>query len=341
MRKLKVSEKCSGCGVCIVNCDYLEENSEGNAIPIEGNAIKEADLGRIEKIINACPEKALSIVETSSTSKRGKSGLKDLVEILKKKTNDFTVKKVSADDVKLNCNDYYIAAPYSSKQYSRIYSSESQAKSAARDEFRRLCYSETAYRPIIKKVFVEYKVNVLKPYYTCEDVEGGIYFSYNKEIRKLLAEIYAEAQEICGGECVLSTCWKDFSIYLSEHEYPISTLKEFDKRSTSSGIISDFKEKKEYTSFDWYIDRMDFDYDEEYEGEGLFGRSKYKKKWYFSGFDDEAKEYIDDLRSSIDSMSSDISDDASNCVNYALEEFEEKVKEKLNEKIAELERITN
>ncbi|MFD3156738.1 ferredoxin [Haloimpatiens sp. FM7330] len=341
MKQIKVSEKCNGCGLCIVNCSYLQENSDGNAVPIESKAINDYDLETVKKIINDCPEKALSIVETSNTSKRGKAGLKDLIEMLKKKTNNFTVKKVSTNDVKLNCKDYYIAVPCSIKEYSRNYSSESQAKSVARDEFRRLCYSETAYRPIIKKVFVEYKVNVLKPYYTCEDAEGSVYFSYNKKIRKLLAEIYAEAQEICGGECALPICWKDFSIYLSERDFSISVLKEFDERSTSSGIISDLKDRGEYTSLDWYIDRMDFDYDEEYAGEGLFGKTKYKKKWYFSGFNEEAKEYIDDLKSSIDSMSSDISEEAANSINYVLGEFEKKVKEKLNEKIYELDRVTN
>lgn len=341
MKQIKVSEKCSGCGLCTVNCSYLQENTDGNAVPFEGKAIKKEDLERVKLIINDCPEKALSIVETSNTNKSGKEGLKDLIEILKKKVNDFKVKKVSIDDVRLNCNDYNIHVPCSTKQYDRDYSSESQAKSAARDEFRRLCYSESAYRPIIKKMFVEYKINVLKPYYTCEDVEGSVYFSYNKGIRKLLADIYAEVQEVCGGKILLPESWKNFEVYFNEEDISIYALKKFDERSTSSGIISDLRDSGKYTSLDWYIDKMDFDYDEEYEGEGLFGRSKYKKKWYFSGFDTEAKEYIDDLKSSIDSMASDISEGAANSVNYALEEFEEKTKEKLNEKIAELEQVTN
>jgi len=70
----------------------------------------------------------------------------------------------------------------------------------------------------------------------------------------------------------------------------------------------------------------------------LFGKSKYKDMWYFSGFYKEAKEFIDDLKDSIDSMSSDIEDGAVSSVNYALETFEKKVKEELNAKIADLEK---
>lgn len=337
MRQIKVSEKCNGCGLCIVNCGYLKENTEGNAEPVEGKAINDNDLKMIEKIVNDCPEKALSIVNKSLTSISGKAGLKDLIEILKKTSNNFSIKKITAKDVKLSIKDYYIAVPYSSKENNRDYNSESQAKSAAKDEFNKLCYSETAYRPMIKKVFVEYKVNVLKPYYTCEDVEASVYFSYNKEIRKLLADVYAEAHEICGGSCALSESWKDFNAYLSDRDFSISFLKEFDGRSTSSGIISDLQDRGEYTSLNWYVDRMDFDYDEIYEGEGLFGKSKYKKKWYFSGFYSSANEFIEDMKSSFDSMSNDISEGAADLVNSALRDFEKLLKEKLKEKISEFE----
>lgn len=341
MKQIKVSEKCNGCGVCIVNSSYLKENADGNAIPIEGKTIEDNDLDGIKKLVNNCPERALSIVETNNTTKIGKEGLKDLVMLLKRKANEFAVKKVSINDIRFNGDDYNIAVPYSSKQYSRDYSSESQVKSAARDEFRRLCYSETAYRPIIKKIFVEYKVNVLKPYYSSEDREGSVYFSYNTEIRKMLSDIYAEMYEICGGKCPLSESWKDFSVYFKESDIEIYGLIKFDERSTESGIIADLKDSGKYTSLDWYVDSMDFDYDEVYDGEGLFGKTKYKKKWCFSGFDAAAKEYIKDLKSSIGYMASDITDGAVSSVNFALGEFEKKVKESLNNKIKELEKVIN
>ena len=279
-------------------------------------------------------------METGNTKRKGREGVKDLIEVLKNKRDTFSVKRVSVNDIKFKAENYQIAIlPYSDKEYIANYSYESQAKSAAREEFRNLCYSESAYRPIIKKIFVEYKVRVLRPFYTCEEVEDSAYFLYNKEIKQFLKDIYAEIMDICNSNVRLSDAWKDFSVYLSPKDIAVYLLEAFDERSTQSGIISAFKSRGEYTSLNWYVDRMDFGYDEVYAGEGLFGNSRYKKLWYFSGFTSAVKEYIDDLKSSIDYVSDEISEEAASSVNYALDEFEKKVKEKLSEKITELEGI--
>lgn len=337
MKQISVNRKCSGCGLCIVNCHYLQENTEGNAEPVVGKAIKDKDIENVKKVIAECPENALQIVEVGNTNKKGAEGVAEIITALKNQCNSFTVKKISNSDVKLNIKDYYIPIPSSSSEYRRDYTSESSAKYAAKDEFNRLCYSETAYRPMIKKVFVEYKVNVLKPYYTCTDTEDSVYYAYNQQIRKLLLDAYAEIGEVLGGNNKVPESWKNFSVYLKEKDLSIEILKEFDERSTSSGIISDLKGRGEYTSLSWYVDRFDYDYDETYVGEGLFGKPKYKNMWYFSGFNEEAKEFIDDLKGSIDFMSGDIEDRAVENVNYALGEFEKKVKEALKAKISELE----
>jgi ferredoxin len=338
MKQISVNRNCSGCGLCIVNCHYLQENAEGNAEPVIGKIIQEKDLEIIKKVIEECPESALQIVDIGTTSRKGGEGITDVISSLKDKCNSFSVKKVSNSDVRLDCKDYDIPIPNTGKEYSRDYSSESSAKSTAKEEFRHLCYSETAYRPMIKKIFVEYKVNVLKPYYTCVDTEESAYYIYNKYIRELLSNAYAEICDLSGGNCRVPESWKSFSVYLSERDWEIKLLKEFDTRSTSSGIIADLKDRGEYTSISWYVDRFDYDYDETYVGEGLFGKQKYKDMWYFSGFYEVAKEFIDDLKGSIDSMSSDIEDGAVNCINYALESFDKKVKEELIAKISELEK---
>lgn len=338
MKQISVSEKCSGCGLCIVGCEYLQENRDGNAEPVEGKAIREEDFAAVEKVVSQCPEGALQIVETGSTKKRGTEGVKDIIEELRKKCDSFSVKKISNADVRLNSKDYNIPVPYSNKEYEKAYKSESAAKSAARDEFNRLCYSETAYRPMLKKVFVEYKVNVLKPYYTCTDTEDSIYYSYNKEIRKILSNAYAEICDIMGDDGNVPESWKEFSVYFSENDIAISPIKNFDNRSTNSGIIADLRSEGEYTSINWYVDRMDFDYDEIYAGEGMFGKMKFKNMWGFSGFYSAASEFVDDLKSSINSMSGEIEDGAVDAVNSALTSFEDKVKNVFSGKISELEK---
>ncbi|CBH21395.1 protein of unknown function [Acetoanaerobium sticklandii] len=336
MIKIIVKDNCNGCGLCIMNCNYLEENAEGNAQAVSGKIIKNSDIDNLKKVISECPNKSLELIDKQFTNKKGYDGLSDLLEVLKRKCDNFNVNKVTNLDVKLNVNNYDINTPFSPKEYS-YYTSESSAKSTARDEFDRLCYSQSAYRPILKKLFVEYKINVLKPFYSFPDDSESIYFKYVEEIKDLLSDIYSEIQEQLELGKNIPEDWKNFNVNFTDNDFFIERLKGFENRSTSSGIIDDFKSRGKYTSLGWYIDRLDIDYHENYAGEGLFGRTKYKKEWYFRGFEKIAKEYIDDLKNAINSMSRDIEDDAIDTINYGLGTFEQRIKDELKIKISELE----
>lgn len=212
---------------------------------------------------------------------------------------------------------------------------ESQAKSAARAEFENLCYLPSAYRPMLKKVFVEYKVKKLRPYYTYEEAEGNFYYQFNQSTERFLREIYGQAREAGGAAFKLPESWCRFDVRPGDGDFETKLVKNFDDYSTGSGIIADFKSRGEYTSLRWYVDQMDFDYDEVYAGEGMFGRTKYKNQWHFSGFEAAAKEFVNDLKSSMDSVSDDITNNACGVVNCALDNFERKVKDALAQKAAE------
>lgn len=336
MKQIKVNEKCNGCGLCVVNCTYLEENSQGNAQAISGKSIKSEDEIMVQEVIKECPVGALELVEIG-TNKIGKAGIKDVINELKSKCSSFSLGKVSCSDVRLNIKDYQIDVPYSSKERRREYTSEGSAKSAARDEFNRLCYSETAYRPMIKKIFVEYKVNVLKPYYICVDKPESAYYEINETVRKYLADAYAQIVDLIG-EGKISETWKSFSVYPTEKDWCIQALKEFDERSTNSGIISTLKDLSN-TSLNDYVTEMDFDYDEEYAGEGLFGKAKYKNMYYFYNFDSAAKSYINDLTWAIGHMSTDIEEGAVEQINSIYKKIEEQIKVELSKKIDELNKL--
>lgn len=337
MRQIKVDEKCSGCGLCVVNSAYLQENDEGNAIAVPGMAIKDIDMEKMERVVAGCPEGALEIVDTGVYARSGKAGIEDIIADLKEKCNSISVKKVRESDIKLEADKYPLDKPYSSKEYDRDFSSENSARSAAKDEFYRLCYSESAYRPLLKRVFVEYKVNVLKPYYNCNNEPDSVYYQYNETVRRYLADAYAEISEIVGGSA-LSPKWKNFSIYLDENGIEVGGLKNFDVRSTSSGIITSLKDISN-NSMDAYLSEIDFDYEEIYAGEGRFGKTKYKKKWYFSGFTNAVDSFMGDLRWAIGYMSSDIEEEAVRIINSALEIFEQKLKDEFLSKIKDLESL--
>lgn len=340
MKKLVVSENCNGCGLCLLNTEYLKEDAAGNAEAVPGKAIQEADLGKITELVAGCPANALKIIEFAVTDKKGMAGFADIVSKLKEYADNFSVQRVKCSDVKWNTKNYSISVPRSRNEYQSKYSSERAARSAARDEFSNLCYSPSAYRPLLKKVFVEYKVQVLKPYYICCDAEDSVYYKYNLEIRRFLADLYAEIKELLGENNKISESWKDFSVYLKERGTMIEVLKDFDDYSTTSEIISALKDVSS-SGIDGYIADMDFDYDEVYAGEGLFGNSKFKNMWYFSNFSEAAKSFIDDLTWAIDFRSDEIEELAVSKVNWALKEFEDLVKENLLLKVKELEKYVH
>ena len=334
MKQIRVNNKCSGCGLCVMNCTYLRENEDGNAEVIPGKAIAEQDIKTIQKIVQDCPEGALEIISTGSTAGTGIAGAQAVVHKLDRELKAIEVSEVESSKLDFNVDDFDIPIPRGSIEYRR-YSSKSAAKSAARDEFRRLCYSETAYRPVLKKIFVEYKVKRLRPYYTCTDTADSIYYGYNQQVRKLLADARAEINMLLGREAV-PQAWQEFSVYPSTKDWAIECLLKFDERSTHSGIIGDLREMGQYTSLSWYIDRMDYDDYEEYDGEGLFGRTKYKKVWEISGFNDAVEEYMDDLKGSISSKFIDVQEDVEREVNGALEDFGKQLKKAIDEKLTQL-----
>jgi ferredoxin len=339
MKQLKVNTKCNGCGLCVVNSKYFEENDEGDARAVRGMSIQSEDLEGIKKVQSECPTGAIQIIDSGVTEKTGKEGVKDIIADLRKKCSDISVRKVGSDEIRLDIKKYPISVPSSGKEYRRDYSSEGAAKSAAKDELNRLCYSQNAHRPMLKKIFVEYKVDKLKPFYTVEDTPDSFYYEYNELVREYLADAYAEVCDLIG-EDKIPISWKEFSFYPKDKESYVSFLKTFDDESTSSGIMAALKDLS-YSDLDYYASDFEFEYDEEYLGTGLFGAQKTKKKWYFTGFRSCAKNFIDDLIWAIDLQSYDIMERASSYIEGAGEEFERELKERFEKKIQEMEKLTN
>lgn len=287
MREIVVDSKCMGCGQCVLNCVYLKENEEGKACFVKEMDIPDSDLPGVNKVIEQCPVSALSIRTVSVASGAEKEVLQKIVSQLEKDIAEVKIPRITESDIKFVESDYSIMPVYSNNEYAAKYSSESQARSAARSEFQKLLYSESAYRPMLKQVFVDYKVKVLKPYYTYENNNNSYYFRFNQKYMDKLRVYYSDIKRALGDKCSLLESWKEFEVYPATGKGgigdEIDTARFFDERSLSSGIMTEMKNDR-YTSLDYYIDSMDFDYQEEYAGEGLFGSTKMKKKWYFTGF---------------------------------------------------------
>ena len=338
MKKLVVISKCDGCGICTVQCpDYLRENDEGNAEVIEGKFVQEKDVTAIQRLITRCPRGAIYLDGAGHTQKKGIEGLKEIITWLETEKDKIHVEKVPT--LHFNAKEYQISVPSSNKEYDYDYSSEFEARVAAENEFERLCYSEAAYKPVLKKIFIEYKVSKLKPYYLCADIPESAYYRYNESMRKLLADAYGEIQSVMDGKVALPEKWNTVCIYPVETSYYIKELKEFGDSDVylMQSVIDNFNSRGEYTKLRYYIDLMDFDERGEYRGKGLFG-SKYKKKYRFRGFYHAAREFVDDLKHSCD-MVSGFEDMVTEAAQHIMQDFEKALKLAMEERILTLKEL--
>ena len=82
MKKLVISNKCNGCGLCFINNKYVKENAEGDAEVVQGLYVLDNDL-QMMKVISKCPVKAMSLID---------SGLNngDVKQVLKRKLNEYS-----------------------------------------------------------------------------------------------------------------------------------------------------------------------------------------------------------------------------------------------------------
>lgn len=341
MREIIVSEKCMGCGQCIMGTDYLQETADGTAEFVKGKDIPDDAVAQIQKIIEECPVNALSFKESSATSQKGVTAIKEIITKLEKDLEQVNIPRITESNIPFNPKDYYIPTPFSRHENDARYKSESQARSEARSEFEKLLYSESAFRPMIKKVFVEYKVNVLKPYYTYENSPKSYYYKFNEQYAQKLRVYYSDIMRATDHKAALSEEWKEFEIYPAKGtgriEDEVDPVRFFDNRSTSSGIMTQMR-SDQYTSLNYYVDSMDYDYIEEYAGEGLFG-SKTKEKWYYSGFSSAASEFIKDLMDAMRYADPGIEGSGERVVNDTIGIYEYKVKDALRKRISDLKKL--
>lgn len=331
MKKFNVSANCIACGMCVIMTDLLEENNHGKVYAIESGYISEEYLFEANKIVEICPVDAISIVEVKSVKGIGEQGLKDLGEILENKLKDIKKVFVTKQDINFNSNNYSIDFGDAKGQYNYIYSNSSQAEAAGIAEFNRIAYSQ--YRPFILSVFVQYKNDKLKPYYTFDD--SSFYAKFNHKYEKILNEIVAEAQSLSSKSISFPDDFTKFDVYpggldSSYRENVTYTLRHFEEKSTQSGIIAEFKSGS-YSSLDSYKMYVDTDDMEVYCGEDWRGRSKFKVKYCYYSVYNAVKEFISDLKNAMNYV--DIDETALYFLSGAIDSYNKEIDKEVEKKI--------
>lgn len=325
MKKIVIGQGCVGCGLCVQKLpSYVKENTDGNAIVIEGKPVDTSDVSVAEKIVEQCQGKVFKLVDVEQKSKES------IVQEFEKKVSSFSIPKFTSSNFNYDVMQCYISVPGSAPgEYSYSYSSESSARSAAKSAFRPVYDS---YKAIVQEVAVAVKQNLLKPYYCCDDNPNSGYYVFNEQIRKMLADTFIEMKNV--GVNVPEK-WKEFSVYFPD-EYGhkdnwIESIEVFDKIGFANKVWDDFRDGS-YSGIDNYVDLyMNFDSMETGET-GFFGG--YKEKYCFRDFYKASEEYVKDIKSSIRNV--DIVETGRDRVNSALVQLEGRMQKELNKKLAEL-----
>lgn len=331
MKKFNVSDKCNTCGMCTTMTELLKEDAKGKVYAVESGYILEEAINEAKNVIDICPVHAITIVEAGTVNSIGKKGLKELEEVLKTKLQGIKKVKVTKRDIKFDSKQYNIDYADARGQNEYKYSSDSRATRAAIEEFDRIAYSQ--YRPFILSVFVQYKNDKLKPYYTFD--EHSFYAKNNIQYERILKEIAAEAQSLSNGDIALPQDFTEFDVYpggtdSSYRKDIVYGLQHFDEQSTQSGVMAEFKTGS-YSSLDSYKMYIDTDDMEVYEGEDWRGRSKYKTKYCYRSVYSAVREYISDLKSAMNYVG--IDENALYFVQEAIESYNKEISKEIERKI--------
>lgn len=336
MNTLLVSEKCICCGICTQKTNLLVEDVVGKAKPADGCIVMDKDLSSIEVIAAECPVSAIKIVTKYEDNKLDVAVVKELPHILKVKLNALPKLKVTKNDIKMDAKKYAVHVQYPNGECRYNYSSESKALNAGLDEFDRIAYSQ--YRRIILDIFVQYREDKLKKYYTFD--KGSFWGDANSKYEKALLEFANEVKGLFNGKIVLPKKFTEFKAIpggdtnLRENFY-LYILANFDELSTQSGIMAEFNGSSYHRKND-YKSYIDTDYIEEYKGESFWGNPKYSTKYCYRRVYEAVKEYLSDLQLCINYV--DVDERPLDKIEDAIESYYKEVEKIVENKIQMLQK---
>ena len=336
MKKIVISKKCNACGMCTAMSELFISDEKGFARANNGGFFDEKDMDSVKEVVLTCPTDAITIEDADIGAKAGKAGLTELKATLKKKLESIVKPEVTIKDIKFDANNYSVDLGYYENSSGYDYKSDAAAERAGLREFDRVAYSQ--YRKIILSVFVQYKNDKLKPYYTFD--ETGFYGKNNKFYSDVLKEIANQARIISNNAIKLPNDFEQFKVLPGDDFHSSSGnddcvyhLKNFENNSTSSGIMADFNSES-YHSKDAYITYFDTDSHDVYLGEGWLG-SKYDSTYRYYNLRGAVDEYVKDLKGSMNYV--DIDENAYFHLKGAIESYYKCIDKKIEKKLQEFE----
>lgn len=322
-KKIVVLEGCIACGLCTAS-EYIEEKADGTVAPKGGVVLGEEEEKTFQKFIEECPAKVLSVETAVSKTKEG------IIACMEEGAESFELPIPAMESLYYEKEAMTINAPsivYGEYRYE--YSSYNRAKEAAKQAIDKGFYSQR--KVAVQNVIKDYQVAKLSIYFEYKETPGNFYYEANERARKIL-ESWAQEIRVNNPGVMISE-----ELLRIETRPSSKLIKEF-QRFIKTGIL-DFagnilaELSDSLYSLSSYADYCDIDDQEEYAGEGMFGRSKYVTKYCFSNTSEAFKEMKKDLEDACKySFNERIAEQAYGCVKGIVEQYSRDLKEELKSK---------
>lgn len=290
MKKFIILDKCNDCGVCTLGNDFFEEDAEGS-VYVKPGVIIDSSLERVaQEVIKLCPLQAIRLEERKSVTGKDNPNINDYVEYLKNLRDSLEFKDIKEEEVKFDKSNVKLDVDLSyseiDKAYSCDFKSSSEAKSYGKELIRKRLDEDRGLKPIIMKVLVDYKKEGLSQYDSVS--EDSHYGKYVKQVKEALLDVYHEIILMYPDK--LGSDWADFNVSdILGSKSPLDTFE------LKTGIVISEIKSSSYMTVGTYVGNLEVEQYEFYDGEGWFGRSKYKKRYGLKYVETMMKEFKTDL----------------------------------------------
>lgn len=194
LKKIHVTDQCVACGICTRTTDLLVETVLGTAMPKDSGLIKDEEIENLMKVADACPVKAIKIIDEEVTKLEDSESLIKLKELMNNLLNEKLFIRPKFKDLCINFVDNDTPLTVSNTVSKIRYSSESKVRKEAKEVFRTSVYSQRD--AMVQALLINYKTFILNNYIRYEENEGNYFYDNNNLASKHLKEIISLAQAI-------------------------------------------------------------------------------------------------------------------------------------------------
>lgn len=319
---LNINENCIQCGSCLgCGFDFLNSADDGTINVCPGTILK-AEGEEIRVLKEVCPVDAFELSKTEDEE----SVLDNLLRQLKTHQG---IPKPIKEQFKFNKDDYNIPIPFASGENRYEYSSSNAAERAALSEFERAMYSQI--NTIILRVITEYRIKMVKPFYSGLEEEGSVYAASNKKVSEILRGI----KNIMGDKLP-----GDFAeVCIIPDRDTLDIWKMLNKGELiSNELVSTVRNEFEYPSsqYDCYWTWDDM---EVCVGTDWRGNLKYKDKYCYRDIYKAFRELAKDLLNACGWAHDDLEDAALRHADWLVRVYNERLMDCINQKIKMVEQI--